>query len=58
LSFNAPSFANGKITLSWQGTGTLEEATSITGPWGTAASQANPQSPDATGAMKFYRLKQ
>jgi hypothetical protein len=58
LSFNAPSFANGKITLSWQGTGTLEEATSITGPWGPAASQANPQSPDASGAMKFYRLKQ
>jgi hypothetical protein len=58
LSFNAPSFANGKITLSWQGAGTLEEATSILGPWGTSASQANPQSPDATGAMKFYRLKQ
>ena len=58
LSFNAPSFANGKITISWAGTATLEEATSITGPWGPAASQANPQTVDATGAMKFYRLKQ
>ncbi|HEY6228813.1 MAG TPA: PA domain-containing protein [Verrucomicrobiae bacterium] len=58
IAFNVPSFANGKITLSWQGTATLEEATSVAGPWSTAASQTNPQSVDAAGAMKFYRLKQ
>jgi hypothetical protein len=31
------------ITLSWTGGGTLQEATSITGPWTDSLSQANPQ---------------
>jgi hypothetical protein len=58
ISFNAPTFAGGKITLSWQGTGTLEETTAIGSAWTTSPSQANPQSVDVSGAMKFYRLKQ
>lgn len=58
LSFNAPSFANGKITISWQGSGTLEETTSLPGGWTTSPSQANPQSNDVAGPMKFYRLRQ
>ena len=56
--FNAPTFANGKINLSWQGSGTLEETTALPGGWTTSSSQANPQSVDVTGPMKFYRVRQ
>jgi hypothetical protein len=58
LSFNAPTLANGKINISWQGAGTLEETTALPGGWTTSPSQANPQAVDVTGAMKFYRLHQ
>jgi hypothetical protein len=48
----------GTATLSWTGTGTLEEATSLTGNWTTSANQANPQAVQTTGAAKFYRIRQ
>ena len=58
LTFNAPTHANGKMTISWEGgTGTLQEATTL-GNWSSAAVQTNPQQVDVTGAMKFYRLTQ
>ena len=56
--FNLPTIAGGSLTLSWTGTGTLEEATSVLGPWQPSANQANPQTATATGAMKLYRLHQ
>ncbi|MBK9137555.1 MAG: Ig-like domain-containing protein [Verrucomicrobia bacterium] len=57
-----PEFApvilsGGNITLSWTGQGTLEEATSVSGPWTPAANQANPQTVSASTGVKFYRLK-
>jgi hypothetical protein len=55
--FNLPTLTAGSITLSWTGTGTLEEAGSITGPWAATASQSNPQTVTASGT-KFYRLRQ
>jgi len=55
--FNAPTLANGQVTLSWTGTGALEQADTVTGSWGPAPSQANPQTVSATGT-KFYRVKQ
>jgi hypothetical protein len=55
--FNAVTISAGNITLSWSGTGMLEEAASITGPWAASASQANPQTVPATGT-RFYRLRQ
>jgi hypothetical protein len=60
LSFNAPTYANGKITIAWQGTGTLEETTALgpTTSWSTSPSQANPQTIDTSGAMKFFRIRQ
>lgn len=57
LQFNTPTLANDKITLSWGGNGTLEEAGAVTGPWTPAPSQTNPQEIPATGT-KFFRLKQ
>lgn len=58
LSFNAPTTSNGKMNISWVGTGTLEESASITGGWTTAPSQTNPQAVDTTGTAKFFRLRQ
>jgi hypothetical protein len=56
--FASPTLVGGQIRLSWSGSGTLEEAPSIIGPWTTAASQTNPQNVTPSGAMKFYRIKQ
>jgi hypothetical protein len=47
----------GSITISWTGTGTLQESTSVNGGWGTSASQLNPQTIPALPGSKFYRLK-
>lgn len=59
LSFNQPTIANGRMTISWQGgTGTLQEATAVTGGWSNSPAQTNPQQVDLTGRMKFYRLVQ
>jgi hypothetical protein len=54
----AQKAAGGNLTISWTGTGTLEEASSITGPWGDSASQNNPQTIPPTGDKKFYRVRQ
>ena len=55
---NVPVLAGGSVTLSWTGTGTLQEASSVNGPWTAAASQANPQTTTASGPAKYYRLVQ
>jgi hypothetical protein len=55
---NVPTRSGGNVTLSWTGVGTLEEATSVIGPWTDSANQNNPQTVPATGARKFYRLRQ
>ncbi|HYE32610.1 MAG TPA: PA14 domain-containing protein [Methylomirabilota bacterium] len=48
--------ANG-VTLSWTGTGTLQETTSLSSPaWTAAGSQANPQTIQPTGRMRFFRV--
>lgn len=55
--FNAVTLQGGAMVISWTGTGTLQEADVVTGPWTNAAKQDNPQSVQPTG-NKFYRLKQ
>ena len=57
-TFNVPTISGGDISLSWSGTGTLEEASVLSGPWTTSASQANPQAVPANGTQKFYRISQ
>jgi hypothetical protein len=56
LKFKPPTVANGQVTLSWTGTGQLEEAATVTGPWSNSTNQSNPQTVTATGS-KFYRLR-
>jgi hypothetical protein len=56
--FNAPSLTGGNFNLSWTGSGTLEEATSLLGPWTPSANQGNPQSVSVSGSGKFYRITQ
>jgi hypothetical protein len=47
------------ITLSWTGTGTLEESSSLLpGSWTNSPSQSNPQNVPTTEPMKFYRIRQ
>ena len=57
-TLNVPGIAaNGDVTLSWEGGGTLEEASSVAGPWTAAADQSNPQSRSPSGSA-FFRLVQ
>lgn len=44
--------------VSWTGTGVLEQAPVVTGPWTQSADQSNPQTVSATNAAMFYRLRQ
>lgn len=55
--FNPPSITGNSVTLSWTGTGVLEESNTPSGGWGAAPSQNNPQTVTATG-NKFYRIRQ
>jgi hypothetical protein len=55
--FAVPTLVGGQVRISWTGSGTLQEAPAITGPWTTAASQTNPQNVTPTGTMKFYRIR-
>ena len=54
---NPPVLSAGSVVISWTGTGTLQEATSVTGPWQASASQNNPQTVPVTGSFKLYRVK-
>jgi len=56
--FNAPALQGGNVGISWTGSGTLQQAIAMAGPWTNAPSQTNPQTIPATGPGMFYRLKQ
>ena len=50
--------AGGNLTISWTGTGVLEQADTVTGrTWSTAASQANPQTVTPTVPARFFRIR-
>lgn len=55
---NSPTLGAAGVVLSWTGSGTLQESTSVLGPWTTSSSQANPQTVQPSGAIKVYRLRQ
>jgi hypothetical protein len=55
--FNAPSLGPTGMTLSWTGSGTLEQADSPPGTWSAAPSQSNPQTVPATAPARFYRIR-
>jgi hypothetical protein len=60
--FNAPTISAGNVTISWTGTGTLQEATNLTGnPSDWTNVTGNPPSPFSvpisSAARKFYRVR-
>jgi hypothetical protein len=53
-----PVISNGQITLSWTGSGALQWAPSVTGPWTLVSPQpASPYSEAVTSGKRFYRLQ-
>jgi len=60
LKFTGSSISNGKLTLTWTGTGNLEAAPAVTGPWtAVTPAPASPYAEDVQAAVpgRFYRLK-
>ncbi len=47
----------GSITISWTGTGILQSADEITGPWQDVPGATSPRTITPTGSRKFYRFK-
>jgi hypothetical protein len=45
------------LNLTWTGTGTLQSANSVTGPWTDVASANSPFTAPISGAGRFYRLR-
>ncbi len=60
LQFLPPVISGGKIKLEWTGSGGLEKAPALNGPWETVTPQPNsPFEEDLVpGESRFYRLKQ
>jgi len=61
LQFNTPTFSGGTVTISWTGTGRLQEASNLTGnPGDWSDVTGSPPNPfpvtPGTTARKFYRL--
>jgi len=61
LKFNAPALQGLKVTLTWEGNGTLQVADNVAGPYSNVAAAQignNSYTVDtvSAGASKFYRL--
>ena len=62
--FNATTIAAGSVTISWTGTGTLQQATALTGQASDWSDVSPPPSGNSytvtagTSGNKFFRLKQ
>jgi len=54
----AASRDGANIKIEWTGTGTLESADAVTGPWSPVPSAKSPFTASTTGNRKFYRLRQ
>lgn len=48
---------NSNLQLSWTGSGTLQAAPAVSGPWTTTANQSNPQTIAPTNSAMFFRLR-
>ena len=55
-----PVLETNHVILNWTGTGNLESAPSVTGPWTPVTPAPTPPyaEPVAPGESRFYRLKQ
>jgi hypothetical protein len=50
--------ADGSLTITWTGPGTLQSAPSVTGPWGDLQGVVSGATIQPTGAMQFFRVVQ
>lgn len=57
-SFSGITLSGGNLAIQWSGGGTLETATSITGPWAAVAGASSPHTAPASGAGAFFRVRQ
>jgi hypothetical protein len=48
---------SGQLVFSWTGTGVLEQADVVAGPWSRAPNQSNPLTVTPAGGARFFRLK-
>jgi hypothetical protein len=55
-TFNLPTLADGQVTLSWEGSGTLQESTNLV-DWTDSPDQSNPQTVAPEGTIKAYRIQ-
>jgi hypothetical protein len=55
-AFSAYSVTGGNFTLTWTGTGQLERATNVAGPYNPVSGAASPYSERATNQQVFFRL--
>ena len=55
--FDPITLSDGQVTISWTGTGILEESDDVAGPYTESANQNNPQTVTPVG-NKYYRLRQ
>jgi hypothetical protein len=56
--FGLPTIQAGNLILTWTGTGTLQSADAVTGPWVDVANAKSPFTATRSGNAKFYRVKQ
>jgi hypothetical protein len=56
LKFTSVDAVSGQVVLQWIGTGTLQEATNLMGPWNVSAHQSDPVIAPISG-NRFYRLQ-
>jgi hypothetical protein len=54
-TFDPPTISDGQVTLSWEGSGTLQETTDLIN-WTDSTNQANPQTVTPEGVFKAYRI--
>ncbi len=57
-AFHPPTISAAGISISWTGSGILEETTSLPGNWSASPNQNDPQTVPANGNAKFYRIRQ
>jgi hypothetical protein len=56
--FDPPALKAGNLILSWTGSGALQSADAVTGPWVDVANAKSPFTATRSGNAKFYRVKQ
>jgi hypothetical protein len=58
LKFSPPVLSGTNLVVTWTGTGTLQSAGLIAGPWANVANAKSPFAAPVSSGAKFYRLKQ